>query len=495
MSDDEDNQSQNSNNNNRNNGAQLLNQLATIFQTQNQLLENSNPAQFEYKFPGKHQETLPWIFAAEKFIRVNSFTTEKIKFQRIFSSLNDHYQNRYLMDTMNEDNITTFDSLKSWVLKEYPPPKTKIEFKSSLSSMLMRRNEDPSLAYSRYKYKLSLINKAIDTINKGIWDETCELFPNDDDEEDAEAHYYQTMISQISDEDKHEALINMFVIKNNKAKWNNDGNINALVYKYIIKKDPNTMDNWDLCFQSMKRELIPRILDGNKDYEFQAHPLDPNDDNIYASRLIERSQPASSANVPLPPSKDQQTKSSTDAEGVTNHRKRIRTEQEDNDQQPTAKKRKLGRKKRCHRCQRIGHIAADCWASLDKYHQPITSPAPMQLEPCVYCKKTNHPSSRCNYKDDTNNEKDQKAWRQYGHQKADEAPSKKQSKFNKTKEINALKTSFELSQDDGVSTQNDAFSIINTFRQWVSNNNNIDDAQAEQFEMFALDMTKQLQSQ
>ena len=40
----DENQSQRSNNNNRNNGAQLLNQLATIFKSQNQLLENSNPA-------------------------------------------------------------------------------------------------------------------------------------------------------------------------------------------------------------------------------------------------------------------------------------------------------------------------------------------------------------------------------------------------------------------------------------------------------------------
>ena len=72
----------------------ILTQFTQLFANQNVLLENSNPTKFEYKFTGINHETLPWIFAAEKYIRVNGFTVPKIKFQRIFASMHNSYQNR-----------------------------------------------------------------------------------------------------------------------------------------------------------------------------------------------------------------------------------------------------------------------------------------------------------------------------------------------------------------------------------------------------------------
>ena len=163
-------------------GNQLLDRLATVLENQNNLLENSNTAKFQYKFIGKNHETLTWIFAAEKFLKINHFKNESIKFQRIFMSLNEHFQNRYLMDTDDDDDDNmTFDSLKYWMLREYPPPKTKYEFKLCLMSMLMYKNEDPNLAYSRFKYKLKLINRAIRTINEGLMEEANERYPDNDD--------------------------------------------------------------------------------------------------------------------------------------------------------------------------------------------------------------------------------------------------------------------------------------------------------------------------
>ena len=106
--------------------------LTTLVQSQNALLETNNPIKFEYKFPGKNHETLPWIFAAEKFLRINDFKTPKVRFQRIFASLNEEYQNRYFIDAKEEHDPTTFETLKSWALKRYPPPKTKHEFRTSL---------------------------------------------------------------------------------------------------------------------------------------------------------------------------------------------------------------------------------------------------------------------------------------------------------------------------------------------------------------------------
>ena len=502
MSDsDNDNQSQNQNHNNNDNnnngGQQLLNQLATIFNTQNQLLENSNPAQFQYKFPGKNHETLSWIFAAEKFLRVNSFVTDKIKFQRVFASLNNHYQNRYLMDTMNEDDNTTFDSLKTWVLKEYLPPKTKFEFKLTLSSMLMRKNEDPNLAYSRWKYKLKLINKAITTINEGLWAETLDLYPNDDDQEDAENHFHRVKLLEISDEDKHESLTRMFVIRNNRSQWDNDGKINALVYKYIVKKDPRSMVSWNLCFNNMKRELIPRILDGQKDYEYQSYPVDENNDNIYIKKHHQ-------------PSKYQKPKPKRSIGRYQNEGGRKRLRDRNQKRGPPRKRQKII----CSRCHRIGHAVNVCHAIKDVNGNVIKGKAPApypkhiersqpQKGKCTICGLNNHLTRDCYHKDggpkcyncgkighissdcrskkiNNRSYKTKNAWRQYGQPKLEE-PSDQHPNSSQQREINALNKSFERSQRE----------IIDNFKQWMSNNDNIDDVQAQQFQSFADNMAQE----
>ena len=388
-----------------------------------------------------------------------------------------------MTDTVNDNDNLTFDSLKERVLKEYPPPRTKAEFKLSLSSMLMHKNEDPNLAYSRFKYKLSLIKQAIDTINTGIWAETCELYPGDDDDEEAEAHYYQKMISQISDEDKHEALIRMFVIRNNKPQWNNDGKINALVYKYVLKKDPNSMESWNLCFQSMKRELIPRILDGQQEYEYQPYPIDENCDSIYSQRKTQ-------SNAKLQPSIP-----STNVDDSTENNKRKRTQDDNDGYEPSNKKRRLDRYKKCHRCRRIGHIARDCFANLDADNQIIQSPAPVQREACIHCGRANHQSNNCRHKGTNNNEKKAKVWRQYGQSKDEKSLTDSASNSNKQREINALNKSIERSQQMSALNQSDPISIIDTFKQWISNNDHIDDVQAQEFQCFADDMAHRFQSE
>ena len=126
-----------------------------------------NPIKFKYPFTGSNYKTLTWIFAAEKYLRVNDFKSPRIQFQRIFASMHENYQNRYLIDTKLKKYNLTFDALKAWVLKEYPPPKTKYEFKLTLKGMTMYKNEDPNIAYSRFKYKLAQIERAIEIINEG----------------------------------------------------------------------------------------------------------------------------------------------------------------------------------------------------------------------------------------------------------------------------------------------------------------------------------------
>lgn len=368
--------------NDGNNGAQLIQQLTQLFQTQNALLENNNPIKFKVPFTGKNHETLTWIFAAEKYLRVNDFKTPKIRFQRIFAAMHDNYQDRYLIDTENDADNLTFDKLKAWVLKEYPPPKTKYEFKQKLKSMLMYKNEDPNIAYGRFKHKLSQINAAIGLINEGLKAQAAESFI--DDEDGRKEHFDSIKMFKISIEDRREALTRMFIIRNNKSKWNNEGIINGLVHKYLFKKDPRSMEDWDNAFKEMKTKLIPRILEGQSGYEYVSYPANENDESIYAKRHHQTNT----------------TNRDTNSNYNKSNRKRGRSDSNRNG--PARKKPKLTT---CSRCHRQGHQAKDCFAERDVNNNPITSPAPKRRKPkCTVCGGNNHTRHNCYHKDKLKNQ-------------------------------------------------------------------------------------------
>jgi len=374
MSDDENDQNHNQS------GVDMIDSLNKLFQSQNQLLENNNPTKFKYPFTGANHETLSWIFAAEKYLRINDFKTPRTRFRRIFSSMHDNYQNRYLMDTESDGDNLTFDKLKAWILREYPPPKTKYEFKLKLKSMIMYRNEDPNIAYARYKYKLSMIQRAIKTINEGINAEALILYPNSATHRTA--HFERTKMTSISDEDQTEALVRMFVIRNDKPERDNDGKINKLVIKYIVKKDPKTLDEWKKTFQEMKRQLIPRVYDGQKEYEYVSYPADKDDDTIYIKKHHQ----------PIKVSRQPTSNSRKPKKG----KKRGRESNQERRDPPTKRRKTVI----CSRCQRSGHYFHECYAELDKDGNTIKSPAPKEKSPssCSTCGKNNHKTHSCYFK-------------------------------------------------------------------------------------------------
>ena len=326
----------------------LLSALAKLIESQNQIFENNNQIKFTTTFTGKGHETLPWIFAAEKYLRVNDIKTPKIQFRQIFQSMHTIYQNRFLMETDNEDDNMTFDRLKTWVLKEYPPPKTKYEFKTKLKQLRMKKDEDPNIAYARFKYKLAQITKAIKTINLGLRAEARSRYPAAEQADQRASHYNSIKISGISIEDQLEALKLMFVHRNNKPQYNNEGKINELVFKRFFKGDPKTLDDWDEEFKKMKYDLIPRIMDGHRDYEYITYPVDADEDNIYTKKrhLPDSSQPSKQ---PRPDFNDPRSS------------KKRRRESDNSDNQPQGKRRK----KNCQRCHRSGHVAKYCRATVD----------------------------------------------------------------------------------------------------------------------------------
>ena len=438
-------------------------QFNALLAQQNILLENSNAAKFEYQFTGNNHETLPWIFAAEKFLRVNRIKTPAISFQRIFASMHDVFQNRYLSNKdPKDDEITmTFESLKEWVLKEYPPPKTKYEFKQKLKSMLMFKGEDPNIAYSRYKYKLDQINNAIDAINKGIKAESLQLHAI---QAEATKWYNSVALFKVSVEDRREALTRMFVIRNNEEKWNNKHTINERVRNFIIKKDPRTMDDWDDVFNKMKTQLIARVLDGQKQWEFITYPSNADDDNIYVKKhhLIQKGQNKHPLQQPKYDKRQKKRQTLNRKRG----RRELSPRNRNRDGPPN---KKLRPNTECYRCHRMGHLANKCYAEFDVNRQRITSPAPVTLPQCIHCKKTNHHSNQCKFKDATNKRENGNSWRKNKHQKYDKPPSK-------TKEINALKQK----QSNKLSTKD----LMAMLTKRISNNDKLDTNQ--QYDCLAL---------
>ena len=485
-----DNNNDNDDNDRNRAGRVLMTTLNTLFLTQNKLLENNNPVKFKYPFNGRNVETLQWIFAAEKYLKINDFTSEKIKFQRIFSSMNENYQNRYLIETEANDDNYTFKSLKEWVLKEYPPPKTKYEFRQTLQSMLMYKNEDPNIAYSRFKYKLSLITRAISTINEGLKAQSEALYPGGLplDKRKVKEHYDSTKMFNVSVEDRIDALKRMFVLRNNKSTWNNDGKINELVVKRIARDDPTTLDKWDECLKSMKRDLISRVYDGIKEYEFISYPIDDNVDDIYSKR--HHMTPTNAHH--------QSTTRITKTRKRDSGRKRGRDAIPDKNG-PKSKKPKTGI---CNRCRRPGHYAKDCYADRDAKGNAIKSPAPKQSpfkstqRKCRICGGTNHNAHNCYHKDKFKSTKCNNCGK-YGHieraclrPRKDNQPPKTKNGFSTYPSRNKYQNQDQPMQPEvNAMAKTDNLSLIETIKQWTDNNSNMNDTVRNDFHQFINQLT------
>ena len=131
------------------------------------LLQTNNPAQFTAKFSGQNREVLPYIFEIDNFVKINNLTDEGVKFQRIFNTLDSHFQSLYMEDQRQRAAAAdyTIATLKTWLIEKFPPPPMKHECLFKLKSIKMRKNEDPKLVYHKFNTILGRIDDAITLIN------------------------------------------------------------------------------------------------------------------------------------------------------------------------------------------------------------------------------------------------------------------------------------------------------------------------------------------
>ena len=229
------------------------------------MLEMQNPAKFTRKFTGNRRDTFPYIFAMKRFLKINMFNDEGIKFQKIFNSIPEHFQNQFMTKYGDNDNNLNVDHLARWMLLQFPPPQTKHEFIISLKTIRYRLNEDPNAVHMRYKTKLATVKTAIDLLNEQVTDD-------------------QKEIKKINHEQQMEILTGIFVRNNNNPKFHNVGSTNKRVVDYIARKDPQDLAQWNAAFKSMKKYLIPKVFQGMKEYTYTTYAPAANDDDIYLNK-------------------------------------------------------------------------------------------------------------------------------------------------------------------------------------------------------------------
>eukprot|EP01084_Bolivina_argentea_P176032 304693_1 len=242
----------------------------------NKLIQMQNKKLFESKFTRNNRDTIKYIEDAQRYLRINCFDDVQMAFARIFESLDENIQQKFMLDHDRNESFDFMDddvdeteipdpmhvsTIFKWLVLNYPPPPLKFEWENRLRTDTQRWQEDPTLVYDRYCIKLNKINRSIGLLNK----------ISEDDHQ----------MRLVQEEIEIEALKGIFIRKNNKAIHGNKGTINNLTVKFIEKVQPIKPADWKAMFDRMKKELIPHIYAGMKQYTYKPYAPHKNDLSIY----------------------------------------------------------------------------------------------------------------------------------------------------------------------------------------------------------------------
>lgn len=216
---------------------------------------------FDKVFDESPISTLSYIDAIDDYVLINNITDHRLQFKSIFCALSDGVRCLYWMDHPNRDgNALNVDNLKDWLLKKYPPPRTKHKFMMNLNQTILRHNECPRTVYDRVKHKFTKIDAAIDRIKK---------------------HDRRLLIGHLTDEQKVQVMHGIFVRRNCKKNLKNNGKINEKLLELVEDADPHTMQEYDALFDGIRKKLVPFCRTGSRDYDFETYPTNESDFSIY----------------------------------------------------------------------------------------------------------------------------------------------------------------------------------------------------------------------
>ena len=325
--------------------AQLTKALQALTQHIQSLTDHQGPAiKFTHKFTGDHAETLNWCHAVDMYKTVNVIEEKNEDtgpFKQIFSSLPEVAKTLYMMK-MDAIHAATpkavlkrklemmkIAELKQWVVQQYPPVQSRVDFIKRLKRVRMRRNEDPVIVYNKLLAMISKVGAAIKTINAGR----------------PMTHH----MAALSANDLFDICCSVFIINNNKHDRQNDGQINAATVAYIVKSDPQKFEDFTNILTGIHTKITPKCTAGIR--KFQAYPNTPDDFNPYSKSKQSK-----------PPTKGSHGKPQKPPTKPYNDRKRGRSPPHYNRRGRGPKRQKYGdnNDRHCTRCFKKGHITKRC---------------------------------------------------------------------------------------------------------------------------------------
>jgi hypothetical protein len=297
-------------------------------------------------------------------------------FRQVFQSLPIDAQTLYLMEINNiahhdEDTLKKarlkrrkVAALKTWVVSQYPPIQSRVDFIKKLKRIRMRRDEDPVIVWNKLRAMMAQVIKAINTINSATWAANRKM-------------------PKLSENDKYEICCSIFITNNYTTRNQNDGSINKVTTRYIESQDPQKYDDFAELMKTIHNNITPRCTRGKR--KFISYPHTPEDFNPIP-QIRDRTK------TPTKRSDDPKKKPPT---GGNSERKRLRDNNRDRGA-PSRKRSKYDKRdkygkrdtRECHRCHNTGHIEKRCGAIYD-YNGKYLGTNP-NVPSCSICGRHNH---------------------------------------------------------------------------------------------------------
>ena len=212
-----------------------------------------NPKPFTTKFTGDHAETLKWCHDVDMYLDTNLLEDDYLTFRRIFPSLPSGVQTLYMQDIRAIDGADaakrknakyTIAELKKWVVKEYPPIQSRVDFIKRMKRIRVRRDEDPVIVWNKLRAMMEEVDTAIETINASV--PPAKKMPT------------------LADIDRWEICCSIFITNDNQQHFQNNGKINAATVKYVISQDPQTLDDFKTIFTNIHSKIAPKCTRGSR---------------------------------------------------------------------------------------------------------------------------------------------------------------------------------------------------------------------------------------